>query len=252
MVDAGEKLLAAVEALHAEIKANTAEIRGMREEMRADRADRESLARLRKAAAERKARQRSASRDCHATEQLAKPDSGTVTGHESRDSHGTGQVVNTQDQATRTKNLPAPVTVTGQETVTGQPEVGRTVETRKAYEAAYLARWKANPLINKTTNGMLGKFVDLVGAEAAPKVAAFYLRHNQQLYVAAKHPIPLLLRDASKLHTEWVTNSPDVSPLRAPPRGPGQAGGATKVPSQEQFDEDERRHEERRQAERRP
>jgi hypothetical protein len=36
-------------------------------------------------------------------------------------------------------------------------------------------------------------------------VAAFYLTHNGQRYVAAMHPVGLLLMDAEKIRTEWAT-----------------------------------------------
>ena len=41
--------------------------------------------------------------------------------------------------------------------------------------------------------------------DAAP-VAAWYVRRgNRQLYVASKHAVDLLLRDAEGLRTEWAT-----------------------------------------------
>ena len=43
------------------------------------------------------------------------------------------------------------------------------------------------------------------GAEA-PSVAAWYVRHNRRMYVEAKHPTDLLVRDAEGLRTEWATN----------------------------------------------
>lgn len=82
---------------------------------------------------------------------------------------------------------------------------GRTIETREAYKTAYRQRWGADPLLGKTENGKLATFVDAVGIELAPLVAAFYVTHNQALYVAAKHPLNLLVRDAAKIHTEWKT-----------------------------------------------
>lgn len=108
-----------------------------------------------------------------------------------------------------------PVPVTGKETTwpapKSAPAEARTSATREAYCAAYLARHGAAPAIrNKASNGMLANLVDLLGAEAAPKVAAFYVGHNWSLYVNAKHPLNLLVRDAAKLHTEWATHSPST------------------------------------------
>lgn len=88
------------------------------------------------------------------------------------------------------------------------PAAGRTVPTRLAYESAFRERWGAEPLTGRMINGQLAKVVELVGAEDAPAVARFYVKHNQALYVNAKHPINLLLRDAQKLRTEWSNNAP--------------------------------------------
>lgn len=52
---------------------------------------------------------------------------------------------------------------------------------------------------------MLCKLVDKLGAVAAPHVAAFYVRHDRQQYVASNHSVNLLLRDAEGLHTDWAT-----------------------------------------------
>lgn len=222
--DAGAMLLAAIEALQADVRANTAELQGMREEARAERKASNELETLRKAAREKKARQR-ASRDSPGTEPIKQEDPkptvpeqvvpgqvdvcpGTVP--------GTAQVVKAlvvdlDLKTTRTrKNLQRPGTVPGTSASPGDSEERPTVATRKAYGAAYLQRWGVEPIIGSKSNGMLMHFVNLVGREAAPEIATFYLSHNWSLYVNAKHPIDLLLRDAPKLHTEWKTNSPST------------------------------------------
>jgi hypothetical protein len=56
---------------------------------------------------------------------------------------------------------------------------------------------------NAKVSGMLARFVERVGADAAPAVAAFYVRLNRGLYVSARHAVDLLLRDAEALHTDW-------------------------------------------------
>ena len=70
---------------------------------------------------------------------------------------------------------------------------------------AYLKRYGAKPVRNKTVNGMLANFVARVPIEEAPAVAAHFVRSSGGLYVAAMHPVNLLLRDAEKLRTEWAT-----------------------------------------------
>lgn len=86
-------------------------------------------------------------------------------------------------------------------------EPSPSAETWDAYSAAYLTRYKVDPVRNASVNGQLAQVVAKLGAEASPKVAAYYLRHRGNLYTAAMHPVNLLLRDAEKLHTEWKTKA---------------------------------------------
>lgn len=78
--------------------------------------------------------------------------------------------------------------------------------TWDAYANAYEARWGVMPVRNATVNGQLANFVQRVPAEEAPAIAAFFVGHRGNLYVAAKHPVNLLVRDAEKLRTDWATN----------------------------------------------
>ncbi len=73
-----------------------------------------------------------------------------------------------------------------------------------AYAAAYFQRYGVDPVRNARVNKNLSTLVDLLGADAAPPVAASFLRSQRALYVNSKHDTTLLVRDASKLHTEWV------------------------------------------------
>lgn len=73
------------------------------------------------------------------------------------------------------------------------------------YAESYQARYRTNPLRNAKVNGQIAQFIQRVGAGAAPELAAFYVRHNDQFYVRARHPPGLLLRDAEGLHTQWKT-----------------------------------------------
>lgn len=74
-----------------------------------------------------------------------------------------------------------------------------------AYASAYKHRWGAEPVRNKVINGQLANFIARIPREEAPLVASHYVGNNRALYVQAKHPVGLLLRDAEPLHTEWVT-----------------------------------------------
>ena len=80
-----------------------------------------------------------------------------------------------------------------------------TAETWSAYKDAYVHRYGVLPVRNKTVNGQFAHLIERLGASEAPPVAAFYVRHNRGLYVSAKHPVNLLLRDCEGLRTDWAT-----------------------------------------------
>jgi hypothetical protein len=80
-----------------------------------------------------------------------------------------------------------------------------TALTWRSYREAYKERHGEAPLWNAKTGGQLKSFVSRVPKEEAPLIAAFYLTHSDQFYVKSMHSVGLLLRDAEKLRTEWVT-----------------------------------------------
>jgi hypothetical protein len=71
--------------------------------------------------------------------------------------------------------------------------------------AAYEKRYGAEPVRNATVNGQLLAVIKRLGAEEAPDVAAFYVAHKAAFYAQKGHPVGLLLLDAEKLRTEWIT-----------------------------------------------
>ena len=81
-----------------------------------------------------------------------------------------------------------------------------TRETWNAYSFAYKTRYGVEPVRNATISGQLAQFVKRIGATEAPRVAAYYVHHNNQFYVTKMHTVGLLLADAEKLRTEWATN----------------------------------------------
>lgn len=97
----------------------------------------------------------------------------------------------------------------------GQDEQPKTAATWDAYSTAYQARYGVEPVRNRVVNGQLSQFLDRIGADEAPRVAAFFVGHKGNLYAAAKHPVNLLLRDAEKLRTEWVTDDPGATQAQA-------------------------------------
>ena len=80
-----------------------------------------------------------------------------------------------------------------------------TAPAWEGYRAAYQRRYGTDPVRNAKVNGQLAHLLKRIPADEAPEVAAFYVGHSAALYVRAGHPVDLLLRDAEKLRTEWVT-----------------------------------------------
>jgi len=83
----------------------------------------------------------------------------------------------------------------------------KSAETFKAYSAAYEIRYKAKPVRNTSVSSKLCQFVDRVGVEEAPLIAAYFVSHNNEWYVKNGHQVGALLQDAEKLRTEWATNT---------------------------------------------
>jgi hypothetical protein len=80
----------------------------------------------------------------------------------------------------------------------------KTAATWASYERAYKQRYDGTPPVrNAMVNSLLAKFVDRIGTEEAPLVAAFFVFHNKQFYVACGHAVNALLSNAETLRTEW-------------------------------------------------
>ena len=76
--------------------------------------------------------------------------------------------------------------------------------TWEAYRAAYLDRYGVEPLRNAKVNGQIAQFVRTVGAQDAPKLAAFYLAHNGGFFVQRRHDFGLLLQSVQQIRTDWL------------------------------------------------
>ena len=76
--------------------------------------------------------------------------------------------------------------------------------TWEAYRAAYMNRYREEPIRNATVNAQLSQFVKRIPLDEAPLVAEFYLSHNAAFYVQQLHPVGLLLKDAEALRTQWA------------------------------------------------
>ena len=74
-----------------------------------------------------------------------------------------------------------------------------------SYAKAYQIRYGIAPVRNARVNSQIVKFVACVSTDEAPWIAGHYVQNNSARYVAAKHPVGMLLQDAEKLRTEWAT-----------------------------------------------
>ncbi|MDP9893219.1 hypothetical protein J2W32_001476 [Variovorax boronicumulans] len=86
-----------------------------------------------------------------------------------------------------------------------EQEKPKTADVWEAYSSAYATRYGVEPLRNAKVNALLSQFLDKLPVDEAPAVAAFYVRSNNQFYVTKGHSVAVLLADAEKLRTEWVT-----------------------------------------------
>ncbi len=124
-----------------------------------------------------------------------------------------------------------PVTVTETETKTGtetatettpssprKKRVGQKAENEQelqaackttwaAYADAYAIRYAVDPIRNAKISSLIKQFVQRIGYDDSPHVAAFYVRHNGNFYVQKVHPVELLLKDAEGLRTQWASGN---------------------------------------------
>lgn len=95
--------------------------------------------------------------------------------------------------------------------VSSAPKVAETElqaackKTWAAYSDAYFSRYKTEPIRNASVNSCIKKFVQRIGAEESPQVAAHFLQNNSAWYVQKGHAVTSLLADAEKLRMEWAT-----------------------------------------------
>ena len=110
-------------------------------------------------------------------------------------------------QKTRVAAAPETPVKTSEPQATPATRIDPASETRPTWEAyieSYITRYKVPPTRNATTNAQMKQFVKRVGAEDAPGIVGFYLKHNDFLYVKTLHPVNLMLRDAEGLRTQWL------------------------------------------------
>lgn len=83
--------------------------------------------------------------------------------------------------------------------------LGEGTAVWEAYSQAYLQRYHTLPVRNARTNALCQQLVVRLGGEDAPHVAAFFVQHSNGFYVTKGHALAVLLGDAEKVRTEWIT-----------------------------------------------
>lgn len=81
----------------------------------------------------------------------------------------------------------------------------KTFKAWANYAFAYRKRYSVWPAWNATVAGQLGKLIDRLGADVAPRVAAFYLGVNDSRLINDCHPVGMLLAKAEGYMTQWQT-----------------------------------------------
>lgn len=77
--------------------------------------------------------------------------------------------------------------------------------TWKAYGKAFVDRYQTKPVSNAKVRSNVKAFVQRIGFEESPQVAAWFVSHPNSFYVKRLHDFGCLLADAEKLRTEWAT-----------------------------------------------
>lgn len=79
-----------------------------------------------------------------------------------------------------------------------------TASAWTAYARAFERRYGVPPIRNAKVNGQFAQLAKRLPHADIASVVEFYLGHNDAFYVRSAHPVGLLLRDAEKLHMEWL------------------------------------------------
>lgn len=134
--------------------------------------------------------------------QQSQPNSTITTGSTDTEAEEDTYTKRKKDSPPPVADAPAPA---AEKTAKASKEPAVSSATWDAYAAAYRTRYGAEPVRNRVVNSQMKQVVERLGASESPAVAAFFLTHTSALYLNAMHAVPLLLRDAEKLRTEWAT-----------------------------------------------
>lgn len=80
------------------------------------------------------------------------------------------------------------------------------VATWNAYAKAYRNRYGVLPESNAKVRGQIAQFVKYVGAEKAPKLAEYYVWHNDNWFVKCRHDLGNLLKFYQQIATDYSRN----------------------------------------------
>lgn len=114
-----------------------------------------------------------------------------------------------------------------------KPKEALTSKVWDSFTQAYLKRYGAPPVRNAVVNSHLKNFIQRIGAEEAPEVAAFYVTHNDPFYTRNGHSTGMLLKDAEKLRTEWKTGNKVSSRRQTNAESNAEAAGELWIRNQE-------------------
>jgi hypothetical protein len=107
------------------------------------------------------------------------------------------------DTLSETETVPA--LVVGE--VSTEKEKKPGVLVWEAYSTAFKKRWGDDPPRNAESNSLCKRLAEKLGVTEAPQVASFYLEHKDAFYVKMMHPLSFLVRDATRVRTEWATGN---------------------------------------------
>jgi len=83
----------------------------------------------------------------------------------------------------------------------------------QAYSDAYAQRYGTAPLRNPKVNSQFAQLLKRLPADEAPEVARFYVDHSDSYYGKTGHSVGVLLQNAEKLRTEWITGKVSGRPI---------------------------------------
>lgn len=78
--------------------------------------------------------------------------------------------------------------------------------TWNAYAEAYTARYGARPVRNATVNSKLKQFIQRIGYEESPMVAAYFVTIKDAYLIRRCHSVGDLLASAESYRMQWATN----------------------------------------------